>query len=73
MAISFATARKAPLLDVEQERVLIGRWQTDRDGAALEALTLSHLRLVHACAKRLRADPNDREELISEGMVGVTG
>ena len=71
MAISFAAARKAPLLDVEQERVLIGRWQANRDGGALEALILSHARLVHACATRFRADAGDRDELISEGMVGL--
>ncbi len=71
MAISFAAARNAPLLDVEQERVLIGRWQANRDGAAMEALILSHARLVHACAMRLRPGSNDRDELIAEGMVGL--
>lgn len=71
MAISFAAARKAPLLDVEQERALIGRWQANRDETALEALILSHARLVHACAMRLRTDANDRDELIAEGMVGL--
>ena len=71
MAISFAAARKAPLLDVEQERALIGRWQANRDKAALETLILSHARLVHACAMRLRAEADDRDELVAEGMVGL--
>lgn len=71
MAISYATARGAPLLDVEQERILIGRWQVDRDRAALEALILSHARQVYACAMRLTREADDCEELIAEGMVGL--
>ncbi len=71
MAISYATARDAPLLDVEQERILIRRWQADRDRAALEVLILSHARQVFACAMRLCSQASDREELIAEGMVGL--
>ncbi|TDK50220.1 sigma-70 family RNA polymerase sigma factor [Antarcticimicrobium luteum] len=71
MAISYATARGAPLLDMEQERILIGRWQAERDRTALEALILSHARQVYACAARLCFDAADREDLIAEGMVGL--
>lgn len=71
MAISYAAARGAPLLDMEQERILIGRWQADRDRAALEALILSHARQVYACAMRLSPEAVEREELIAEGMVGL--
>ena len=71
MAISFAAARSAPLLDVEQERVLIRRWQVDRDRAALEVVIIAHARLVHACAMRLRPQANDRDELVAEGMMGL--
>jgi len=71
MAVSYAAAREAPLLDVEQERILIGRWQADRDRAALEALILSHARQVYACAMRMSSEAADREELIAEGMVGL--
>lgn len=71
MAISYAAARNAPLLESDQERDLIRRWQQDRERAALEALILSHARQVYACVLRLgRAHP-DREELISEGIVGL--
>ena len=62
---------EAPLLDMEQERILIGRWQAERDRTALEALILSHARQVYACAMRLSGDAADREELIAEGMVGL--
>ncbi|MGE4326595.1 MAG: sigma-70 family RNA polymerase sigma factor [Pseudodonghicola sp.] len=71
MAISYATARQAPLLELEQERDLIRRWQQDRDRFALEALILSHARQVYACALRLGLPPADREELIAEGIVGL--
>lgn len=71
MAISYATAREAPLLDMAQERILIGRWQADRDRVALEALIMSHARQVYACVMRLCSDPADREELIAEGMIGL--
>lgn len=71
MAISYATARRAPLLDMERERALIRRWQADRDRTALEALILSHARQVYACAMRLSSEAADREELIAEGMVGL--
>ncbi len=71
MAISYATARDAPLLDMEQERDLIRRWQTKRDRTALEALIVSHARQVYSCAMRLSPEVSDREELIAEGMVGL--
>ena len=71
MAFSYATARAAPLLGMEQERVLIGRWQSERDSAALEALIRSHARQVYSCAMRLAPGAADREELIAEGMVGL--
>lgn len=71
MAISYATARQAPLLDMERERALIRRWQADRDRTALEALILSHARQVYACVLRLSSEAADREELIAEGMVGL--
>lgn len=71
MAISYATARQAPLLESEQERDLIRRWQHDRDRVALEALILSHARQVYGCVLRLSVTPFDREELIAEGIVGL--
>lgn len=71
MAISYATARAAPLLELEQERMLIRRWQVNREQAALETLITSHARQVYACATRLGYDASDREELISEGFVGL--
>lgn len=49
MAISFATARKAPLLDVKQKRVLISRWQvpdTVEDLAMRLGLSRERLRLI---------------------------
>lgn len=71
MAISYAMARKAPLLELEQERILIRRWQADRDKKALETLVVSHTRKVYACAMRHSQDPADQEDLISEGIVGL--
>lgn len=71
MAISYATARQAPLLELEQERDLIRRWQQVRDRLALEALILSHLRQVYACALQRGLPAADREELVAEGIVGL--
>ncbi|GAA6199891.1 hypothetical protein [Aquicoccus sp. SU-CL01552] len=71
MAISFATARKASLLDVEQERVLTGRWQVDR-----EIVVARDLRqvpdTVEDLARRLGLS-RKKLHLIEDRAVGVTG
>lgn len=71
MAISLAASRTAPLLEHEQERDLLRKWQTGKDRQALETLILSHARLVFAWAVRLGTDASEREELAAEGFVGL--
>lgn len=71
MTYSYAVARRAPLLGRDEERFLIGRWQEDRDRAALEQLLLSHVRMVHFWARRLSTDKAEREDMISEGIIGM--
>lgn len=71
MAISYAMALNAPMLDMEQERNLIRRWQDKQDRAALEELILSHARQVYSVVMRTSCGPADREELVAEGVVGL--
>ena len=43
--------RRFPMLSVEQELKLIGRWRESEDRDALQQLTGSHLRLVVKIAR----------------------
>lgn len=71
MAISYAKALNAPMLELEQERSLIRRWQNRQDRSALEELILSHVRQVYSLVMRTSYDLSDREELVAEGVVGL--
>jgi RNA polymerase sigma-32 factor len=71
MAISYAAARNAPLLEFEDERLLIEDWQARKDTNALEALLLSHARIVFFWARKLSPDTVEQEELVSEGLMGL--
>ena len=71
MAISYAAARNAPLLEWEDERLLIEDWQCRKDSAALEVLLLSHARLVYYWARKVGRDATEQEELVSEGIFGL--
>lgn len=71
MTISYAAARSAPLLEWEDERLLIADWQQRQDRNALEALLVSHARIVHYWAKKLSQDKAEQEELVSEGLLGL--
>lgn len=71
MTISYAAARSAPFLDWEDERQLIKGWQMQKDKSALEALLLSHLRIVFAWSRKLSSDKTEQEEMLSEGILGL--
>ncbi|NEK23813.1 sigma-70 family RNA polymerase sigma factor [Sulfitobacter sp. JBTF-M27] len=71
MTYSYAAARSAPLLEWEDERLLIENWQLRQDANALEALVLSHARIVHYWARKLSRDKVEQEELVSEGIIGL--
>jgi RNA polymerase sigma-32 factor len=71
MIISYATARSAPILEWEDERLLIEGWQKRKDQSALEALLLSHIRIVFAWVRKLSADKAEQEEMLSEGILGL--
>jgi RNA polymerase sigma-32 factor len=71
MTISYATARSAPFLEWEDERRLIEGWQLQKDKSALEALLLSHVRIVFAWVRKLSADRTEQEEMLSEGILGL--
>jgi len=71
MTISYAAARNAPLLALEDERVLLKHWQVSKDQCALKSLVLSHARIVFYWARKLSDDQTEREDLVSEGILGL--
>lgn len=71
MCISFEEARAMPLLQVPDEQEAIRGWQECRDAGAAERLVRSHARLVHAIARRWARRPQDLDDLVSAGMVGL--
>lgn len=71
MTISYQAAREAPLLELEKERLLIRQWQQFGSKAALQELLIAHARMVHTLTRRMSRDQGDREELFSEGVLGL--
>ncbi len=71
MAISYTAALDAPMLELEQERMLIQKWQTEKDRASLQTLLTSHARQIHACARKYNSRREIHEDLVAEGMVGL--
>lgn len=68
---SFGAALREPLLEQEEERDAILRWQERRDPAALERLMRSHARQVWSQARRWTDNPTHLEDLVAEGMIGL--
>ncbi|AXS42130.1 RNA polymerase factor sigma-32 [Breoghania sp. L-A4] len=64
-------AMQAPYLSREEEHALALRWRENRDTAALERLTLAHMRLVIALASRFRGFRLSMSDMIQEGSVGL--
>ncbi|ADZ68830.1 RNA polymerase factor sigma-32 [Polymorphum gilvum] len=64
-------AMNAPYLTREEELELATRWRQDKDVAALERLSLAHMRLVIAVASRFRNFGLPMNDLIQEGHVGL--
>lgn len=59
------------LLDMAEERDLIGRWIGAREQAALDALVAAHRPLVLKAASRYRASGLPLGDLIQEGHIGL--
>ena len=70
-SFQFALARKAPMLEVEQERALSRRWREQRDRRAADLLTRAHLRTVTSLATKYRHYGVPLAELIAEGNCGL--
>ncbi len=64
-------AMQAPYLAREEEHALALRWRDNRDTAALDRLTLAHMRLVIALASRFRGFGLSMSDMIQEGSVGL--
>lgn len=59
------------MLALEDERVLLKHWQVSKDQCALKSLVLSHARIVFYWARKLSDDQTEREDLVSEGILGL--
>ncbi|HEY8429655.1 MAG TPA: sigma-70 family RNA polymerase sigma factor [Sandaracinaceae bacterium] len=64
-------ALEAPMLDAETEQEYLRRIQESDDPAAMQALLLSHLRLVLSIAQRYTSNGVTLEDLIAEGNLGL--
>ena len=64
-------AMNAPYLSREEERDLAVSWRHNGDEAALERLSLAHMRLVIAVAAKYRNFGLSMSDLIQEGHIGL--
>ncbi|SDU38943.1 RNA polymerase, sigma 32 subunit, RpoH [Stappia sp. ES.058] len=64
-------AMKAPYLSREEEHQLALDWRDNDDQAALDRLSLSHMRLVIAVAAKYRNFGLSMSDLIQEGHIGL--
>lgn len=71
MTISYSAALRAPMLEVEHERMLIENWQARGHKASLQTLITSHARQVHACVRRINSQKEHQEDLVAEGLIGL--
>ncbi len=66
-----AQARRAPLLDAEQESALARRWKDGGDKSAADLLVRAYARTLIPLALRFRRYGVPVPELIAEGHLGV--
>ena len=71
MPNSIRAAAQEPLLEFDEERDAIRRWQLNDDREALELLLRSHARLAWSAAARWTDNPSHLEDLAAEGIIGL--
>ena len=71
MPNSIRAAAQEPLLEFDQERDAIRRWQDFDDREALELLLRSHARQAWSMAARWTDNPSHMEDLAAEGIIGL--
>jgi len=71
MPNSIRAAAQEPLLEFDQERDAIRRWQMNDDREALELLLRSHARQAWSMAARWTDNPSHLEDLAAEGIIGL--
>ena len=71
MPDSVQAAAKVPLLELDEERNAIRRWQDHGDREALELLIRSHARQAWSLASRYTDNPVHLEDLAAEGILGL--
>ena len=67
----FKEIRRFPMLNAEEEQVLVARWREVGDGGAAHKLLTSHLRFVAKIANGYRGYGFPTSDLISEGNIGL--
>lgn len=63
--------RTNPIKDINEERRLIFNWQKYKDTSARDALLQSHLRFVVTMARRRTKNPEQLEDIIASGNLGL--
>lgn len=71
MPDSVQAAARIPLLELDEERNAIRRWQDHGDQEALELLIRSHARQAWSMAVRYTDNPVHQEDLAAEGVLGL--
>ena len=71
MPNSVRAAAKVPLLEIDEERNAIRRWQDLGDREALELLLRSHARQAWSMAARWTDNPVHLEDFAAEGIIGL--
>ncbi|WP_404555940.1 RNA polymerase factor sigma-32 [Bradyrhizobium niftali] len=70
-ALYFKEISRFPMLNAEEELMLVARWRENGDRDATHQLVTSHLRLVPKIARNYRGYGLPNCELISEGNLGL--
>lgn len=65
-------ALSLPMLDEDNERILVKQWVHERDTESLNKLITSHVKLVVAMAAKMKRPHVSFADLVYEGIAGIT-
>ena len=65
------SSKKQPYLNKEDEKLLIKKWQLEKDSTSLNKIVLSHLRLIISIANKFKNYGLPINELVQEGNIGL--
>ena len=64
-------SKKQPYLNKEDEKLLIKKWQLEKDSTSLNKIVLSHLRLIISIASKFKNYGLPINELVQEGNIDL--